>query len=369
MSKQKILILTSNGGTGQQSVCQAMHQHLSVLYDLSEVNVTTEVMASFDPLSYLNKALNTEVVYNWLIKKNYFFILNMFVAFGGFLMKYFLHRKIQRAFQNIFSRKQPDMIISLVPYYNAYAIAAFEEKKPFVIVCCDIDIYSYVFDWPKKQYENLVFCMSISTEENNNYLKALSIDKKQVHAIGYPLRKNFYYQYSPCSPKNTITLLLGGQGSEKCLLYLKQLITCSFNLTINICIGHNKKLPNKIKGLSIPSNVTINIIPFTEDIVNVLVNSDLLITKTGSCSIFEALHLHKPILMDCTSTQLTWEKPNINYIENLGVGLPIVNLSDCVPLVEKILYSTTEREKIIKNYHKLNPTNFFQHFIAVLEQL
>jgi hypothetical protein len=74
MSKiKKILILTSKGGVGQQSICQAMHQHLSGLYELSKVNVTMEVMASFDPLSYLHKKLNTEVIYNCLIKKNYFF--------------------------------------------------------------------------------------------------------------------------------------------------------------------------------------------------------------------------------------------------------------------------------------------------------
>lgn len=369
MSKTKeILILTSKGGTGQQSVCQAMHQHISGLYELSEVNVTTEVMANFDPLSYLHKKLNTEVVYNWLIKKNHFFMLNWFVSFGGFLMKYCLSKKIQTAFHTMFSIKQPDIVISLVPYYNTYAIKAFDDKKPFIIVCCDIDIRGYLFNWQNTYYKNLTFCMPVITRKNQLYLEARGIKQKQTQVIGYPLRKGFHCKPLEKKQNDTITLLLGGQGSEKCLQYLKRLIGYKCKITINVCIGYNEKLVSKIKKLPAPDNVTINCISFTENIVDILAASDLIITKTGSCSIHEALSLHKPVLMDCTSTQLGWERENIAYIQKLGVGMPIVKLDDCVQMVEEILYSETKRKSIEKKYNDLITPSFFDEFIKVLEK-
>jgi UDP-N-acetylglucosamine:LPS N-acetylglucosamine transferase len=365
---KKILILTSKGGTGQQSICQAMHEYLGELYELNEVNVTTEVMMNFDPLSYLHKKLNTEVVYNWLIKKNYFFMLNMFVRFGGFLMKYFLSSKVQGAFQTMFIAEKPDLVISLVPYYNAYAIKALDNKKLYIIVCCDIDIKGYLFDWPKKHYNNLSLFLPISTDESSNYLNNKYIQQEQVHIAGYPLRKSFCDKNSTQTKNNTITLLLGGQGSEKCLQYLKKLITYKNRITINVCIGYNKNLASRIKTLVIPENITINIIAFTDNIAHILLASDLLITKTGSCSIFEALSLHKPILMDCTSTQLFWERANIDYVEKIGVGLPVVKLDDCVSMVNMLLDSENKLEAIAMNYHKHKMPDFFKNFTDFLSE-
>jgi UDP-N-acetylglucosamine:LPS N-acetylglucosamine transferase len=295
-------------------------------------------------------------------------MLNLFVWFGGFLMKYFLSRKIQAAFHSMFSIKQPDMVISLVPYYNTYAIRAFDDKKPFIIVCCDIDIRGYLFNWQKIYYKNLLFCMPVISRKNRLYLEARCVEKKQTRFIGYPLRKGFYRKPLENIQNDTITLLLGGQGSVKCLQYLKKLITYKYNITINVCIGYNETLVSKIKKLPTPGNIRINTITFTENIVDILAVSDLIITKTGSCSIYETLSLQKPILMDCTSTQLSWERENIAYVEKLGVGMPIVKLDDCVPMVEAILCSETKRKTIEKNYNNLNAPDFFGEFIKLLEE-
>lgn len=364
----KVLILTSNGGTGQQSISKAMHEHLAKQYELIEVNVTTDIMVNFDPLKYLHKKLNTEVVYNWLIKKNYFLLLNLFVKFGTLLMKFFLAGKLQQAFQNVYQKERPDIVISLVPYYNAYAIKALGGKKPFIIVCCDIDVKGYLFDWPKTCYENLSFCIPVMTPNVFNTFKGKNIEQEKVHVLGYPLRKSFYHKRLTPTDARTITLLLGGQGSEKCVSYIKKLCAYSSVLSINVCIGHNERLAEKIKQLSVPKNITINIIHFTEEIVKLLSASDLLITKTGSSSIFEALQLSKPILMDCTSTQLFWERANVDYVKKAGVGIPIFNLNQCVPIVTMLLASEEKFKEIKNNYDQLNMPNFFQGFMGLLSE-
>ena len=365
---KKILILTSNGGTGQQSICQSMYEYLGEYYALSKINVTTEVMNNFDPLSSIHKNLNTEIVYNWLIKKNYFLLLNAFVRFGGFLMKHLLSNKIQAVFDGIFTKEIPDIIISLVPYYNAYAIKSLARHIPYIIVCCDIDITGYLFDWPKIHFANLCLCMPVEPHENSGFFQRRQIQPKQIHILGYPLRKIFSQKWLVRPKDQTITLLLGGQGSEKCLQYLTRLLAYKTAITINVCIGHNKPLAAKILKLPIPSHIVLNVIHFTDNIASILMDSDLLITKTGSCSIFEALYLHKPILMDCTSTQLFWEKANVDYINQLGVGLPVNRLDDCVSTIETLLDSEAMLEAIRVNYSKLTLPAFFSKFIHLLNE-
>ncbi|MEM9242757.1 MAG: glycosyltransferase [Pseudomonadota bacterium] len=370
--KAKLLLLTSNGGAGQQSITQAILEYFNEKYEIETFNVTVDLIKGKDPLSTIKPELNTEVVYNWLIRKNHFWLLNKFVKLGGLLFRSILKKRMIAAFADLYRDRQPDMIISLVAFYNAYALAAIT-TCPFVLVSCDLDARNYFHNYRLFKIDNLYCAFAIKTPELQRYLNKIQFPPSQQYFLGYPLRQSFLNSnHQPRKidrHKQIITLMLGGQGSHKIIPYTKILTRLQHQVILNVCVGHNKHIIKKLKKIVTPEHIKINIIGFTDKIIDIMLAGDLIITKTGSSSIFEALSLRLPILMDCTSTQLDWEKENVRFVINNKLGYKIKRLNKLVTLLTCLFETPHRLAQIKQNYGALSFPQFLPNFDRLLTKI
>lgn len=358
--KRKLLLLTSDGGTGQYAVCQALQQQFSTQYDIVTLNMTTDALKR-DPLNYLHPKLNTEVVYNWLMRHGQYWALNLFVRMGAVLFRLGLGRQVQRQLENVFQAQQPDLIISIVPYYNRYAIMANGQRCPFYCVVCDVDIRGYFFDWHKDL--DCQIYLPVCNKTQQTWLAKRDINSTQFHVAGYPLRQQFYRAAKKTNPTFTLSLMLGGQGSNKLYGYLKSLLQLKTPFRLQVFCGRNTALKEKLQRLENPHNKALQLQGFTDDIATTLAQSDLIITKTGSCSVFELLHLKIPMLLDCTSPLLFWEKANVDYLLEHGVAIALRRTQQLPALIAELNQSDSPLYARLKqNTDTLTNHNFFEHF-------
>ena len=73
-----------------------------------------------------------------------------------------------------------------------------------------------------------------------------------------------------------------------------------------------------------------------------MVGSDLIITKTGSCSVNEGIYLGKKLLLDNTDTSsaryLFWETFNLYFVRKHGLGDVFYHPSEMTTLVRVLLH-------------------------------
>ena len=97
--------------------------------------------------------------------------------------------------------------------------------------------------------------------------------------------------------------------------------------------------------------------------------SDLLITKSGTLSVCEALYMNLPLFLDATSTLLPWERFNHQFVEKNGFGLSIKNFDEVAPLVENLIEHTDELDVYKNNIGKLGKKDFGKEFKALIKEI
>jgi UDP-N-acetylglucosamine:LPS N-acetylglucosamine transferase len=64
----------------------------------------------------------------------------------------------------------------------------------------------------------------------------------------------------------------------------------------------------------------MDIIEETQAISDYMAVSDILVTKAGSASFCEAIHMNLPMILDAVSSTLVWERFNHKFTLMLGLG-------------------------------------------------
>jgi hypothetical protein len=163
----------------------------------------------------------------------------------------------------------------------------------------------------------------------------------------------------------SITLILGTTGNRMLLEYTQELAKLSnadfsLPLQLNICVGRNEKIRKTIlqwlldQGGSIVCENTVfttvkakngllfHLRKFTKDLIEIMVASNLIITKTGSCSVNEGIYLGRKLLLDNTDTSsaryLFWETFNLYFVRKHGLGDVFYQLSEMTTLVRVLLH-------------------------------
>lgn len=205
------------------------------------------------------------------------------------------------------------------------------------------------------------------------------IPAHQLEVMGFPIRpacqkkytaeelKTLRQKYELREHYHTVTLMMGALGGNLIFEHTKQLIHLDrqlykLPLQFNICMGQNKKIGAKIttylkdKGaISIgpfsyllPSGMLFHIRPFTPAIIELMAASDVIITKTGSCTVNEALYLEKKLLLDntqhSTARYLWWEKFNIPFVQKHHLGHAFTDSKQLNMLLPSLLNYAEKKE-------------------------
>ncbi len=378
--KKNILVLSSEGGGGHRSASEALKQILGNAYTIDVVNGINTVMTSFDWFKKMtNGRVTGEVLYNWFLQTERGLLLRSYISQGR---RHFHRRKRQIAVN--FSRflhaqnKKYDLIISTIPYLNhGFTCVAKELGIPFLLLPTDLDITDFLNGFNELNPEDLSFCKLALAYNHPAILSRVSrnspLSKANIVFTGFPVRPAFQMHYTEELlnslkqqgqmelDRRTITLIMGAVGCNQIIEHSKVLSTLDSSWQINICVGRNEKskqvisewitsqggsklfVDHTLTTLLTKSGALLFLRGYTDSIISLLACADLIISKTGSCTVNEALYLGKRLLLDhsrySTARFLPWEGFNIVFVTEHGLGKTFVNsqeLSSLIPyMIEK----------------------------------
>lgn len=361
---QKIIIFTSSGGGGHMSASNALAYYLKDQYEVIQIKLLDEVLSSFDPalIASLGKKRGEEV-YNRLTPYNQWWLLNFIYRIGkiyfGPLAPFMRTKVIQHLKEH-----NADMVISVIPIFNKIILNAAQDLQiPFLMMPTDLDIRSFVYNIRYPYYNKFHLSLIFDDPAIKRPAKFSGINEHHISINGFPLRPEFFEEKDRNSLRNSmniepsrhvVMIMMGSQGTNSIIACVKSLKKLETPIHLFVCIGKHTAIKDTLKNLALPPWVTLDIIEQTDQISDYMAAADLLISKAGSASFCEAIHMKLPLIIDGTSSGLIWERFNFRFTKKNNLGSVIANYKQLPTKISQFFSSPDIAHEIKNNLGRLN---------------
>ncbi len=404
-TRRKVLVFMCEGGGGHKTAADSLQEILGPHYEVEAVNVLTEIFSIVDFPRFTFGLFTGEEVYNLFLRKG----LHRTVALltrAGIRYIHFFRKVLEREFIKRFNQKGNEtlaLVISTVPKFNAILCSATSKcDLPFLLIPTDLDTDTFLVGMNEIDFkEDEKFKLAIPYDDPDLYLKIVlesNLKSKHFSVTGFPIRPACQKKYSPeevrslkekhgmDAVRKTITLMMGAVGGDVLFRYVKEFtkITLPFPVQINVCIGRNKRIGKKILKLLLSQNseivresegcqslltakgVLLHIRSYTKEVTEIMAASDLVITKTGSCSVNEVIYLGRKLLLDNTkyssARHIWWERFNVAFVKKHNLGDALFDFKELGSKVTTLLDSDAPHPTATGSFRVPN----FQENIASL---
>lgn len=379
--KKKILIFTSKGGYGHQATTQALCDLLGSTYDIEVINPFERFMGSADILRKMTSGkYDGEKLYNKMLQKGWTRLLNTMANMGSFIIRN-KQKKIARRIANHLQAHHYDLVISVISFLNgAISNASHQSGLPFLLITTDGDLMHWMHGVNRSVLSGSYVTVGFDIAETRGRLLTRGAANNNVIPVGFPIRKDFYEhknkevirrQFDIPERPFTAMLLMGGAGSNGMYDYVKQMLRMKLPMHLIACVGKNEQLARQItkkyNKLCKSSSVTLTVVPFTKRVSDLMAVSDVLITKAGPGTIYEALHMKLPVLIDCTTPLLAWEKANATFIEEHGFGHRINHIRELSSLLKHYHEKDVVCQKTMQRLNRCRLHDFTKEIPTLVE--
>lgn len=333
----KILILTAKFGYGHTSAAYSIKE--KILLENSDYNV--EVI---DFIEYLFPKTSKIIygIFNFLVNKCctlYNFLNKIASKNSKAPLKSFIVRKIEK----LLNDNNVDMCISVFPICSQY-ISAYKtlKKSKIILNTCitDIDVCK---EWISNE-TNLYFVASEKTKDN---LINMGISKEKIIVSGIPVKRKFNCKKDLKTKKN-ILIMGGGLGLIPTIDDFLNALDSNKSFTINVIVGNNQKLYDKISK----KYKNINVIGFTDEVYKYMKEASLIVTKAGGVTMFEAIEEETPLFI--IKPFLKQEIGNALFIENNNIGKVVWDKNNSLTSdILRLIENKEQRLEMINNMQKI----------------
>lgn len=334
-----ILILTGRFGMGHYSAATAIKQEIESSRDDACVEIV-------DIVSFLMPSLS-KVIYssfNTLVSKwsDLYNALNKTAErYSAVPFKYTITKKLDK----LILKYSPDLVISTLPMSSQYISAYKDIRKsslPLYTFITDICIHE---EWLTKNTD--IYFVGTEEVKNNLILKGISADR--IRVSGIPVKKDFKLKHQPITRKKTKEILIMGGGlglipdADEIFNKLDKIPS----VKVTVITGGNQKLYEELKS----KYSSLNIIGYTNKVYEYMQNADLVISKAGGITLFEAIYSEVPLYV--INPFLMQEISNAKYIENECLGKVVWNKKENIAEdILALLNNDKELNKIHMNMKK-----------------
>lgn len=361
MEKKKILLAYASYGSGHKSAAKYIQSY----FESQKNDYIIKIIDLSDYNSLLGKI--GEGLFNLNLNHNQkaSLIFSIFYKLFDYKISSLPYNRVtndlynQKLLIDIIKEFNPDLTIST--HFFASTLIAKYNKEGYInskLITVLTDYRSHEF-WMKnfKNEDALIVGNEIIKRElvNKGY------NKNKIYPFGIPLSEKFmnaklikestYLNYNLKKDLPIISFLNGSAGSIVSYEYLKSFLKKRYNVQVIMFCGKNEKVKLKCEEL-ISENKYKNvlILPFTNDVNNLINISDLVVTKPGGLSITECLELKKPMMLIPGAGGP--ENYNARFLVAKGVAINNKNIIKFKKNMKKIIKNPNILQNMVNNLNK-----------------
>ncbi|MBT2656046.1 glycosyltransferase [Bacillus sp. ISL-18] len=358
VNKEKVLILTGNYGDGHIQVAQALNDAIQIRYPSLEPVI-------FDFMEWVHPYSNqlSRFIYLQGVKK--------FPSFYGYIyqktrkvnklsnvMKTILSTGVGRMLKLI-EEVQPTVVVSTFP------LAAAVMSKVKSLGLTDIPSVTTITDHTDHSCWIYPFTDQyiVGSRIVRDSLITLGVEENQIAQTGIPIRQPFsqsyrreeIYEKFGLDPHIPTLLVMGGgcgmigDGNST----IQEIDALSKPIQLIIICGHNEKLRLQIQEKLKDSKHHILLTGYIDYVHELMAISDLMITKPGGVTTFEAIAMELPMLL--YKPIPGQEQDNAKFLVHSGVAVQAETDRDLVHHLSGLLNNGELLQQMRENSKQFHP--------------
>lgn len=357
IKKCDILILSADFGTGHHQVSVAIKKVISQKQPSLKVGIYNYFEYIFPPFNKAIKFGYAQLLKYFSYGYDWFYKATKDVKPDS-KWQQFLNKMGRRKLLNLIQQCSPKLIVCTFPT-PAGVVSQLKKEGlidiPLAVVITDVAVHS---QWIHPKVDAYI----VAAEIVGSRLADRGIPKEKIHVTGIPIRPQFE---SPSADPglwiklnldpNTFTLIImgGGQGLMPGIERICQRLSdLSLPIQIIALTGSNKKLAQKLEAIAESSNIPIKVLGFIENIAPIMKGGNLLLSKAGGITVFEALAVKIPILI--YRPLPGHEQCNVDFLLNNKAALLAQNQDEAVELIKRAVEDPSILEDISRAMEPLS---------------
>lgn len=346
MSQQhapKILIISSDTGGGHRSAAAAIVAGVQKFVggDSFAVRVIRGIEESH--------AITDRLVcgYNWILRYKQHWMKYLYWAVNRFRpeTREFFHKRNIKYFFDIFERWCPHIVVSVHPLTQHILARVLKELGlaktiPLVTVVTD-PCYGFWKGWACDD----VTLYLVASEEARQQLIDYGIAPERIKIAGMPVHPKFEELSAEDvealrgnlgldAKTFTVFINAGWIGGSNVLEIFRELARGDLNVQAIFLAGKNEELRLEAEALARVAKFPVKVIGYSEHIEQLMQSANVMISKLGGLTTFEAFACRLPIIADVTKPPMPQESGAASLIAKRGAGVLLQSAKDIVPIIK-----------------------------------
>ena len=345
----KILIISSDTGGGHRSAAAAIVAGVQKFFHGESYAVRT-VRAIEESHAITQRLV---VVYNWVLRNRQHWMKYLYWAINRFRpeTREFFYKRTLGYMQDLFERWCPHVVVSVHPLtQHAFARVLRDlklaDKIPLITVVTD-PCYGFWKGWACDD----VRLYLVASEEARQQLIDYGVAPERIKISGMPVHPKFQFPDEEAAQaarralgldpqKFTVFVNAGWVGGGNIPQIFRELVRGELDMQAIFLAGRNEELRAEVESLAASAPFPIKVIGYSEQVEQLMSAANVMISKLGGLTTFEAMACRLPVIADATTPPMPQEAGAANLIVRRGAGILLERSIDIVPVVRRMMEDT-----------------------------
>lgn len=374
----KILIISSDTGGGHRSAAAAIVAGVQKFLD-SESYAIRVVRAIEESHHLADKLVR---LYNWILRnrqhwmKYYYWMINRVRPDT----RQFFHKRCVGYVRDLFERWCPHIVVSVHPLTQHIFGRVLKElnladRVPLVSVVTD-PCYGFWKGWAC----DAVSLYLVASEEARQQLIDYGVSPERIKISGMPVHPKFAYPGEEAAQaarralgldpdKFTVFVNAGWIGGGNIPQIFRELVQGELDVQAIFLAGRNEDLRAVAESIATDAPFPVKVIGYSDEIEQLMSAANVMISKLGGLTTFEALACRVPIIADVITDPMPQEAGTAKLIAQRGAGVMLNRASDVVNVVRRMMEDEVHYSRMraaTANLALPNSTQYIVEEIAAL---
>ena len=342
----KILIISSDTGGGHRSAAQALAEGLQKVWHGESVAV--RVVKAVEESHHITDKLVK--LYNWILQHKQHWMKYAYWAINRFRpeTREFFQRRCIVFCKEQFEKWCPHIVVSVHPLTQHIFARLLRELNladqiPLVTVVTD-PCYGFWKGWACEE----VSLYLVANEDARRQLIDYGITPEKIKISGMPINPKFCEvdektaqtarkAFGLDADKFTVFVNAGWIGGGNIPKIFRELARGELDVQAIFLAGKNEELRKEAEEIAKTAKFPIKVIGYSDEIEKLMQSANVMISKLGGLTTFEALACHLPIIADTTTPPMPQEAGTVSLLAKNGAGILLKKTSDIIPIIQGLL--------------------------------
>lgn len=342
----KILIISSDTGGGHRSAAAALAEGFEKFWH-GDSSVVRIIRAVEDSHHITDKLVN---IYNWTLRNRQHWMKYLYWAVNRFRpeTREFFMKRCTVFLKAQFEKWCPHVVVSVHPLtQHIFARILRElnltEQIPLVTIVTD-PCYGFWKGWACDD----VSLYLVANEDAQRQLLDYGVSADKIKISGLPLNPKFREvdekdaqdarkAFGLDPDKFTVFVNAGWIGGGNIPKIFKELVAGELDVQAIFLAGKNEELRLEAEEIAKHAKFPVKVIGYSDEIEKLMQSANVMVSKLGGLTTFEALACRLPIIADATTPPMPQEAGTVKLLAKRGAGILLNKTTDIVPTIQSLV--------------------------------